>query len=103
MSVVNEEYPYFEQTKKDLSICPKCGSADYTVNEDEFLSREIILCDAPACKTYYQIKYKLVEPTVSVVIPRRINSDYGIGKHAQFCCRVIHCSSTCPIKTSVSK
>jgi hypothetical protein len=79
---VDEQYPYFEQTKEDLSICPKCGCDEHTVGEDEWLGREIRLCDAPNCHTYYQIKYKLVEPTVTVVMPRRINSDYGIGKYA---------------------
>jgi hypothetical protein len=46
--------------KKELdpSICPKCGKDEDTIVYDEWLGKQLWLCDTEDCGTFYEVFYE---------------------------------------------
>lgn len=43
----------------DVSVCPKCGSDEDTIVYNEWLGKELWLCDKETCNTFYEVYYDL--------------------------------------------
>ena len=51
----------------DTGICPKCGSDEDTIMYDEWLGRELRLCDKEGCNTFYEVTYRLEVKDIKII------------------------------------